>query len=541
VRTRRAIVVSGLLGALVLVPVLAIVILGAYGAALGGSASTRGESGASLTLLPAGGPPGEAVSIQGRGWPARTEVVIFLSIGEAEGAADARVRMGDIVTSRTGTFEMQTVVPSRLVAPGMEQVFFAGEAEDRDGVRHEVRPVAFALEPYPNGLRVEVVDAERQSPLTGVLVEVRDAFGQLVAVVETDPDGAARIDSLVPGTFTIAAQKLDFAIGRTAGIEIDVDTTAEARLELRHSPGKRLYVLAFERESTGQPILAGIDRASGLAVEELMTVLPGRVAPVGDGQFGVYFNFVHATGGGATTATLAALGTAGQLAMAYSAGNPTITRYAGESATGIVVLTTAVGLFAGQSTAVVTLDRDSGRVLYRREVSTTSLTPVISSDGTRLYVGDWLTGAVRVLDATTGDVLARHRGVVAAVRQILVDGQGRVFVMEQQTGIVKLLDPVSGTASAPLLTVPGMLGMALAGDGRLLLFGSNRTDLVIADPATGESLEVVPLQTPGGFVWSDPDGPFLVVGYRENRRELTLQVLDAATYATVAVVDLPME
>ncbi len=540
-RTRRAIVVSGLLGALVLVPVLAIVILGAYGTALGGSASTTGESGASFTLLPAGGPPGEAVSIQGRGWPARTDVVIFLSSTETEKSGGVRVRLGKIETSRSGTFEMQTVVPSRLVAPGMEQVFFAAEAEDREGVGHEVQPVAFALEPYPNSLRVEVVDAERQTPLSGVLVEVRDAFGQLVATVATDPDGAASIASLVPGTFTIGAQKLDFAIVRADGIEIDVDTSAEARLELRHSPGKRLYVLAFNREATGRPILAGIDRASGLAVEELMTVLPGWVTPVGDGQFRVYFNFVYATGDGATTATLAALGTAGQLAMAYSAGNPTITHYAGESATGIVVLTTAVGLFAGQSTAVVTLDQDSGRVLYRREVSTTSLTPVVSADGTRLYVGDWLTGSVRVLDAATGDVLARHRGVVAAVRQIVVDGQDRVFVMEQQTGIVKLLDPVSGVASGPLPTVPGMQGMALAGDGRLLLFGPNGTDLVIADPATGESLEVVPLQTPGGFVWSDPDGPFLVVGYRENRREATLQVLDAATYATVAVVELPLE
>jgi 5-hydroxyisourate hydrolase-like protein (transthyretin family) len=282
-RTRRAIVVSGLLGALVLVPVLAIVILGAYGTALGGSASTTGESGASPTLLPAGGPPGEAVSIQGRGWPARTDVVIFLSSTETEESGGVRVRLGKIETSRSGTFEMQTVVPSRLVAPGMEQVFFAAEAEDREGVGHEVQPVAFALEPYPNGLRVEVVDAERQTPLSGVLVEVRDAFGQLVAAVATDPDGAANIASLVPGTFTIGAQKLDFAIGRADGIEIDVDTFAEARLELRHSPGKRLYVLAFEREATGQPILAGIDRASGLAVEELMTVLPGRVTPVGDG------------------------------------------------------------------------------------------------------------------------------------------------------------------------------------------------------------------------------------------------------------------
>ncbi|MDP6349196.1 MAG: carboxypeptidase regulatory-like domain-containing protein [Chloroflexota bacterium] len=537
-RTRRAIVVSGLLGVLVLAPVLAIVILGAYGTALGGSTSTRGESGASLTLLPAGGPPGEAVSIQGRGWPARTDVVIFLSFGEAEGA---RVRLGDIVTSRTGTFEMQTVVPSRLVAPGMEQVFFAAEAEDRDGVRHEVQPVAFALEPYPNGLRVEVVDAERQSPLAGVLVEVRDAFGLLVAAVQTDPDGAATIDSLVPGTFKIAAQKVDFAIGRAAGIEMEVNSIVDVRLDLPYSPGRRLYVLAFEREATGQPILAGIDRASGLAVEGPMSVLPGRDSPVGDGQFGVYFNFMYATGDGGTTTPLLALGTAGRLAMAYSAGNPTITRYAGESATGIVALTSAVGLFAANSASVVTLDRDSGRVLYRREVPTTSLTPVISADGTSLYVGDWLGGSVRVLDAATGDVLAWHREVVETVRQIVLDGKGGILVMGHPSGIIMRLDPVTGVVGEPLTTVPGVLGMALDGEGRLLLFGPNRTDLIIADAETGESLEVVPLQTPAGFVWPDPEGPFLIVGFREGPRELTLQVLDASTYETVQIVKLPLE
>lgn len=540
-RTRRAIVASGLLGAAVLIPVLVIVILGAYGTALGGSTSTTGASGAQLTLMPSGGLPGELVTIQGRGWPARTEIVLFLSHDGGERPDSVRVRLGTIETSRSGTFEMLTAVPRRLVAPGTARVFFHAEAEDRDGVEHDVQPVPFELEPYPNSLNVEVLNAENATPMADVMVEVRDVFGQLVAAVKTGPAGHAEVEGVVPGTHTVRAMRIDYTLSEAKDVVVEPDGIAEVILSLRHAPGGRLYGLAYEREATGQPVLAGIDRASGLVVEDLLAVRPGRRGPVTDVTFGVFYDFVFATGDGATTTSLLALGSAGRMAMAYSAGNPTITRYAGESATGTVALTTAVGLFAGQSTAVVTLDRTSGEVIYRREVPTSSLTPVISADGTRLYVGDWLTGSVRVLDAATGDTLERHPDVVAAVRQIVADERDRVFVLEDQTGAVRLMDPVTGEAGDPLLAVAGMHGMAMTGEGNLVLFSPTRTDLIVANPETGELLKVVPLQTPAGFVWSDPDGPFLIVGYREDRRHLTLQVLDGRSYETVRIVELPLE
>ena len=543
-RTRRVLLISGMLGVIVLLPVLVIVTLGIYGTSIGGSASARGATGARITLLPARGVPGDAVTVQGRGWPPRSEITVYVATHARDDEATVRLRLGKIETSRAGTFELQASVPTHLVPPSTSQIFFQAEAEGQDADEYSVLPVRFALEPYSNTLRIEVADADRATPLDGVLLEIRDSFGQLITAALTDQDGALEIASIVPGEYTIAAAKVDYVAGEKSQVTVPDQGGTEISLNLRYMPGQRLFGLAFEQFLGGPPMIGGVDRASGLAVVEPLTVPSGRRGPVADPRTGVYYDFLLDSGGSADQEILyplLALAAAGRLAAGYGAGNPTITRYAGESATGTVVLSTTVGFFAGQSAAVVTLDPSTGRVIFRREVPRTSLTPVLSPDGARMYLGDWLTGTVRILDATNGDTLARRRNVVDAVRQLLVDRQGRLLILEQQTGAVRSLDPVTGVVGDPLLAVPFAQGMAFGNDGALLLIGSDRWELIVADPDTGELLEVVALQSPAGFIWADRGGKFLIIGYRESRQELTFQILDAQTYQTIRTVDLPLE
>ncbi len=543
-RARRVLLISAALGVLVLLPVLVIVSLGIYGTSLGGSASAQAAAGARITLSPARGVAGDSVTIQGRGWPPRSEITVYVATDADNDDATVRLRLGKIETSRAGAFELQASVPRHLVAPGAEEIFFQAELEDGDNERHAVLPVRFALIPYLNTLRVSVVDADSSISLDGALIEIRDPFGQIVAAVQTDQDGTVEIAGIVPGEYSVSAAMVDFQAGASGEVLISAEGDTDISLSLPYLPGRRLFGLAFAQFEGGPAVVGGVDLASGLAVQEPLTVPRGRLGPVADLLAGVYYDFLLDTGGGngqEILHPLLAVAAAGRLAAGYSAGNSTITRYVGESAIGTVVMSTTVGFFDGQAAAVVTLDSTTGRVLFRREIPTSSLTPVLSPDGSRMYVGDWLTGTVRVLDTANGDILARHPSVVDAVRQLLVDGQGRLLVLEEQTGAVRSLDPDSGEIGEHLLVIPLAQGMAFGNSGELLLISSDRLELMVANPDTGEVLEVVALQSPAGFIWPDPGGQFLIIGYRENRQELTFQVLDAQTYKTVRTVTLPLE
>ena len=80
--------------ALVLIPVLLIVGLGVYGSSLGGSAKSVAGSGAELRLLPARGFAGSAVAIQGRQWPPRKTVSLYVrrpDLGSTFGSLRLRI------------------------------------------------------------------------------------------------------------------------------------------------------------------------------------------------------------------------------------------------------------------------------------------------------------------------------------------------------------------------------------------------------------------------------------------------------------------
>ena len=100
-RTRIVVAASAALAALILIPVVAVVGLGAYGSSLGGSTTSVGTRGAELKLIPAHGLPGSTVRIEGRNWPARARISLSLSRpSSAAGVAPLRMRLAKLLASR---------------------------------------------------------------------------------------------------------------------------------------------------------------------------------------------------------------------------------------------------------------------------------------------------------------------------------------------------------------------------------------------------------------------------------------------------------
>jgi len=105
------------LALLVLLPVVAVVALGAYGESFGGQSEGRSERGAVLNVVPAAGRPGETLRIEGTGWPPRQ--AIRLDMLKSASEESVPVRFAGIVASRNGTFVVDAVLPMTLpLAPG---------------------------------------------------------------------------------------------------------------------------------------------------------------------------------------------------------------------------------------------------------------------------------------------------------------------------------------------------------------------------------------------------------------------------------------
>ena len=155
---KLALAVTAALAVLILIPVLAVVGLGVYGSALGGSTRVTGSSGAELTLQPARGPSGSVVTIRGSNWPERKNVSLFLRRpAVTDAGAQLRLRLAKVLTSRSGTFQIESVVPSALVGADTNEIFIEGLSEvDGRGASADVR---FEVLPHPGSIKVSVVSA----------------------------------------------------------------------------------------------------------------------------------------------------------------------------------------------------------------------------------------------------------------------------------------------------------------------------------------------------------------------------------------------
>ena len=140
-------------------------------------------------------------------------------------------------------------------------------------------------------------------------------------------------------------------------------------------------------------------------------------------------------------------------------------------------------------------------------------------DGSRLVTADE-SGAVRVRDSAGSTVLGPLAGHTAAVVALAVDPTGATLASADAAGTVRLWDAASGAPLGEPLPerTSETVGVAFAGDGRLLVGRGGALALLTLDPARGavEATETLARMTAEPFTAIEvallPDGPLLAAG-----------------------------
>ena len=290
-RARLALGIAAVLAVAILLPVVAVVALGAYGSSLGGATVATGPGDAELLVFPSHGLPGSPLKVTGKHWPPRSNVAIQLQRPAATSDSLSKpLRLAEIITSRRGTFEINTTIPGSVIPFGARSVRIQAVGRKSNQPDSAVLSVPFDLDPYPNEITISVVDADTGSASPDTIVRIDDSFGQEIAVDTADETGDVSFAGIRPGKKRLTIRKVDYEIAR-ASIEVPDAGQAAFQIALQKSPGRRLLFYAYGQSDTGETTVVGLDRASGLPVRERITVPDGRFAPASVPSWNLYQGF----------------------------------------------------------------------------------------------------------------------------------------------------------------------------------------------------------------------------------------------------------
>ncbi len=542
-RTRIVVAASAALAALILIPVVAVVGLGAYGSSLGGSTTSVGTRGAELKLIPTHGLPGSTVRIEGRNWPARARISLSLSRpSSAAGVAPLRMRLAKLLASRNGTFRLDTIIPAALVNPDTRGFLVTSEAIDRDDAPISNVSAGFEIEPYPNSVIVHVVDAESGTPLADSALKISDSFDRVVTDGATGPDGLAIFSGLAPGTLKIKVQRLGY---REAKGTLTVRDEGESPhlVSLDPAPIRRMYVPAAMSVDGETAKFVGIDRWTGLTFEHEVPIPPDRELPLISENGRIYFGHLlpvdiddsaaDATSEIDVPRQFFSLGRALKSANYDIEGYPSTisVRYIGQTDRGDVVHSHAVSGLVSFVSRILVVEPQSDEVIFNRLISSAEI-PVFPNGQHLMYLVHRFTGRIRTLDLSTGEVTKHAERAPAPVIQAIppVPGRDDTFLLTAAGTLHEFsLDDLS--VGPVLSTNPGSTRIVRDPDGKLYLVNPFRAEIVVLDE-TG-SRWVTSLQLPGrsSWAWIDPEGPFMFAGdYRNGTLIIHLIERDTLTY-----------
>ena len=547
---RRSAVFGLLLAIAVLGPVLAIVSLGAYGMAIGGSTASAAASGAQLEVIPPHGLPGAAITIRGSHWPPRARVSVLIdSHGGATDEGSMRLPLRELVTSRRGEFEIKASIPAAYVPRGTRLLHIHANHEN-DGVEgFDSTTAAFKVDPYPNRLMVSVFDEATGFSVGGAEVVLEDSFGQVVANSTTKNDAPLFFDSMRPGRISAVVRKVDYIIGRA---EIDVPAAGESHVKIRikETSPSRLFLSTAPAGDDRAVSLIGIDRTSGLPVEELAEIPRGRWAPISDSDGRIYQGFLLPVGGdlddeARTPAAMESLWAMGIIARrmrnAGSAyGSSVWHRYIGRSAFGDVVFSKAFALAMDPRSHLFVVDPVTGRIALHKILSLNMLPPVLAGRGTAVLFLNTATSSVHRIDLATGDEteLVTWLGVEVshAVQDplnenalVITTTQGEIYRLDLDTGV---LVPLSDEKSA-------ILSIAVIANGRLLVSRLMGHRIDVMNLSTGRIDAVIPARIPADWLWVDPTGPFIYAFSFAEPASISVELIDAVGLNTVHTLRFP--
>ena len=173
-RARLAVGIAAVLAVVILLPVAVVVALGAYGSSLGGATIATGPGDAELLVFPSHGLPGSPLKVTGKHWPPRSNVAIQLQRPQAGSDSLSKpLRLAEIITSRRGTFEIDTTIPGSVIPFGTQSVRIQAVGRKPSQPDAAVLSVPFDLDPYPNEITISVVDADTGAASPDAIVRHR--------------------------------------------------------------------------------------------------------------------------------------------------------------------------------------------------------------------------------------------------------------------------------------------------------------------------------------------------------------------------------
>ena len=543
-RGRLALGIAAALAVVVLLPVVTVVALGAYGSSIGGATMASGPGNAELLVFPSHGLPGSPVKVSGKDWPPRSNVAIQL---QRPSASSKPLRLAEIITSRRGTFEFDTSIPGSVIPQGTQSVQIQAIFRKPNLPDPITISVPFNLDPYPNQITINLVDADSGAPSPDALVRIDDSFGQQVATDSADDAGVVSFTGIRPGEKRITIRKVDYQIAR-ASIEVPDTGQAAFEIALRKSPGKRLLFYAYGLSDTGETTIVGLDRASGLPIRETITVPDGRFAPASVPSWNLYQGFFLAIdddSGPTDTHGLSALwamGTATRYLRASTSGFSfgAWHSYLGKSDLGEIVHTFWSRQVPGGSTHLCIVDPASGRIVRRERIAHNVLPPILSSDGSKAFLVNWDERSVDVLELATGErttivediplLIAEAAGNPADDEDLILStADGSVYKLHTPTGELTEIYPDDQLQSV----------VHAGDDGRLMTSVFHSRDLVVSSLETGQIEAVIPLESHVNWLFRDRSGPFIFAAHLNWPAVIKVQIIDSDTLRIVDVVEIP--
>ena len=525
---------------LVLVPVAAIIALGAYGSTIGGTVRSTSKSGVEISLTPSEGLPGSPVRIEGRKWPPRSEVAIFAHRSGKSGDSQ-RFPIARAISSRNGTFALEFVIPTGLAIGRSSQLFIEAESSGPGKSSVETSAVAFELLPFQNELTVKVIDSSTSRPLSGVRVEITNFLGATDTRGVTDPTGTIRFDGLSPGIVTVEAGLLDYRRNRII-VAVPKSGDASTVVELAPDPAKRLYFPVADPLDNGQIRVAGVDRASALRSDSVVNV-PVTPPDIPASRLITNLSFfipVNVESGADSPAqglpdrlhaVFNYLSEQHRIRFYRRASSGPFAWYIGTSARGEILLVVEDPLSAIrlELRAIDPLTGDSR--LLRHDISIHDVMPVASFDGTRYFFANRFRKRIEAVDIESGDSIASIRGVPGRIIRAASNPTGTHVYLLAFDGGIFVVDIEARSVDGPIAEVPGATWLASDKTGRrLYLVGPGLEALVVVDLDRDQSIHMAPLDRAAYWVWTDPEGPFIFMG---QARGAEVTVVDAETLKVI--------
>ena len=517
-RTRTAVSLAGVLALLVILPIAAIVGLGVFGAAQGGSISAISPTGQGLQLIPAGGPPGTQITVFGRGWNPRQRVRLSLELaGESPGpGAGLAIGLGEIVTSRAGDFETVVALPAMALGTQQERAFIGARYADGGG-----RVVAgFRIEPPSNRLDVAVTTGERIG--SGAQVRVSDAFGREIARGPVGADGIASFTGLPPGPIRVMALALDHR-PLSATARMGLEGLVTVRLGMGEPDPLRLVIP--DPDNTRRFALSSIeiDRRSGLVAERQVVIDPNdrRRRPVA---------FVYQLpDAGFEQPALDAVSAASREISNYFYFNSGFVMYMGTDGTHEYVF--AHDNAFRRRRVLFVYDPAAEQLVSEIELDVSDLSPLMAPGGSHIYVLNWRTRSLQVFDTADGWSVRTIEGLPEYISATTLDpAAGTLWMSSALHDRLTPLDLASGTIGDPVPFAKDLITLTFD-PSRNRIYGVNykNPSISMIDLDSGQ-VRFADLSSPAMWVWPDSEGQLFFAATDFGK---ALQVLDKDTLETI--------